>query len=287
LKKFLDDFVKLCNQEYEELMFYRKLFILSTLILATSLFGNKPNLLLLKVYKDQNITNWVMSEKLDGVRAYWDGEHLISRGGKIIHAPKWFTQSYPPFAIDGELWSRRGDFDHISSVVRDKTASDGWKKITHNIFEVPNAKGNLYKRLEKVKPYENDHIKIIKQIKIHSKKELEVFLKEIENQGGEGVVVRDPSVGYIAKRTSKALKVKSFYDSECKVVGYTLGKGKLQGKMGALKCELPSGVIFKIGSGFSNIERINPPKIGTNVTFKYKEFTKNGKPRFPVFLRVR
>jgi len=94
-----------------------KLFLL---LFPFLLFAAKPNLLLLKVYKDQNISGWVMSEKLDGVRAYWDGKHLISRGGKIIHAPKWFTKDYPPFAIDGELWSKRGDFENISSIVRDK-----------------------------------------------------------------------------------------------------------------------------------------------------------------------
>ena len=52
-----------------------------------------------------------MSEKLDGIRAYWDGTHLISRGGKIIHAPEWFTKNYPLFEIDGELWTKREDFD--------------------------------------------------------------------------------------------------------------------------------------------------------------------------------
>ena len=30
-----------------------------------------------------------------------------------------------------------------------------------------------------------------------------------------------------------------------------------------------------------------PPKIGDIITFKYKEFTKYNKPRFPIFLRVR
>jgi DNA ligase-1 len=113
------------------------------------------------------------------------------------------------------------------------------------------------------------------------------FLKEIEKKGGEGVVVRDPNAPYIAKRTSKALKVKSFYDTECKVVGYTEGKGRYKGMIGAIKCQLDNGKIFKIGSGFTKEERKNPPKIGDIVTFKYKEITKNGVPRFPVFMRVR
>ncbi len=228
-----------------------------------------------------------MSEKLDGIRAYWDGEKLLSRGGKIIHAPVWFTKEYPPFAIDGELWSKRNDFDHISSIVRDKVPSNEWHLITHNIFEVPNSTGNLKQRLSHVKRYVGKYIKIVKQIEVHNKRELKNFLLEVESKGGEGVVVRDPNVGYIAKRTSKALKVKSFSDSECLVVGYTQGKGKFRGKMGALKCEFESTLVFKIGSGFSDKERNNPPEIGSLVTFKYMGLTKNAKPRFPVFLRVR
>ena len=54
-----------------------------------------------------------MSEKLDGIRAYWDGVRLVSRGGKVIYAP--------PFALDGELWTKRSDFENISSIVRQST----------------------------------------------------------------------------------------------------------------------------------------------------------------------
>ena len=228
-----------------------------------------------------------MSEKLDGIRAYWDGKHLLTRGGKIIHAPKWFLKDYPPFAIDGELWTKRKDFENISSIVRDKTPSKKWREIKHYIFEVPNAKGNLFQRLKIVKPYEGKQIKIIPQIKVKNKKQLLNFLHQIEKKGGEGVVVRDPNTSYIAKRTSKALKVKSFLDTECKIVGYTKGKGKYKNMIGSLLCRLPNGTIFKIGSGLSKELRKNPPKVGTIVTFKYKEMTKYGKPRFPVFLRVR
>ena len=257
------------------------------LVIPFILFAQKPKILLLKVYKDQNITGWVMSEKLDGIRAYWDGKHLISRGGKIIHAPKWFTKDYPPFPIDGELWSKRGDFENVSSIVRDKAPSDKWKEITHNIFEVPNAKGGLFKRLAKVKPYVGKYIKIIKQIPIKNKKQMQDYLHQIEAKGGEGIVVRDPNTPYINKRTSKALKVKSFKDTECKVVKLLKGKGKYSNMLGSIKCKLPNGTLFKIGSGFSNKERKNPPKVGDIITFKYKEMTKYGKPRFPVFLRIR
>ncbi len=261
-----------------------KLFLL---LLPFILFAAKPNLLLLKVYKDQNISGWVMSEKLDGIRAFWDGKHLISRGGKIIHAPKWFIKNYPPFAIDGELWTKRGDFENISSIVRDRVPSQNWHEIKHYIFEVPNAAGGLFERLAKVKPYEGKNIRIIPQKYVKSKEDLQKFLKSIEKLGGEGVVVRDPNAAYINKRTSKALKVKSFYDTECEVVKILKGKGKYSDKMGSVECKLPNATLFKIGSGFSDAQRSNPPKVGDIITFKYKEMTKYGKPRFPIFLRVR
>jgi len=261
--------------------------ILLFLLLPFILFAEKPKLFLLKTYKDQNINGWVMSEKLDGIRAYWDGKKLISRGGKTIYSPEYFTKGFPSFELDGELWSKRGDFDTISSIVRDKIPSKEWREITYNIFEVPNAKGGLAQRLKKAEPFQSKIIKIISQIKIKSTKKMKIFLKSVELKGGEGIVVRDPKVGYIAKRTSKALKVKSFLDTDCIVIGYTEGKGKYKNMLGALKCKLSNGVVFKIGSGFSDKERQNPPAIGSEITFKYQELTKKGIPRFPIFLRVK
>ena len=262
-------------------------FLIFVVIFSLSLFGEKPNLLLLKTYREQNITGWVMSEKLDGIRAYWNGKNLISRGGNIIHAPSWFLKDYPPFEIDGELWTKRNDFENISSIVRDKTPSVEWKEITHHIFEVPNAKGGLFERLAKVEPYESKIIRVVKQIPVKSNEHLQAFLKEVEQKKGEGVVVRDPKAPYINRRTSKALKVKTFHDAECEVIGYTKGKGKYQDMVGAIECQIPNGILFKIGTGLSDALRANPPKIGTMVTFKYQGLTKYGKPRFPLFLRER
>jgi DNA ligase-1 len=257
------------------------------LLFPLLLLADRPNLLLLKVYKDQNITGWVMSEKLDGIRAYWDGKNLLTRSGNIIHAPKWFTKDYPPFEIDGELWTKRKDFENISSIVRDKNPSKEWMQIKHYIFEVPNTKGGLLERLSNVKPYQNSIIKIIPQLLIKDKNHLQQFLMDIDSKGGEGVVVRDPKALYIAKRTNKALKVKTFLDKECRIIAHNGGHGKFKGLLGSVTCVLDNNTTFKIGSGFKLKERKNPPSVGSVITFKYKEFTKYGKPRFPVFLRVR
>ena len=171
--------------------------------------------------------------------------------------------------------------------MRDKNPSEAWKQIKHYIFEVPEAEGDLFERLAKVKPYENNVIKILAQIAIKDKKYFEDFHKDLDKKGAEGLVVRNPKMPYIAKRTSSALKVKTFHDAEYEVIGHTKGKGKYKGLVGALECRLDNGIIFKIGMGLSDDERRNPPKIGEIVTFKYQEFTKYGKPRFPVYLRVR
>ena len=262
-------------------------FLIYVVIFSLLLFAEKPKLMLLKNYKEQNITNWVMSEKLDGIRAYWNGHELLTRNGNKIHAPKWFTKDYPPFEIDGELWTKRGDFENISSIVRDKTPSKKWIEVKYYIFEVPNAKGGLFERLAKVKAYKSNIIKIISQIKVKNKNHLKKYLKEIESKGGEGVVVRDPNAPYINKRTSKVLKVKTFLDKECKIIAYNEGHGKYNGILGSVTCQMNNNITFRIGSGFSLIERKNPPSIGSIVTFKYKEMTKYGKPRFPVFLRIK
>ncbi|MEA3492569.1 MAG: DNA ligase [Campylobacterota bacterium] len=263
------------------------MFKLIVFLIPLFLLGEKPELLLLQTYKDQNITGWVMSEKLDGVRAYWDGKKLISRGGKTIYAPKWFTKNYPSFEVDGELWTKRGDFENITSIVRDQIPSIGWREVKHYIFEVPNSSGGLFERLERVKPYADNTLVVIDQIEIKSKKHLEDYLQEIESKGGEGIVVRDPTAPYINRRTDKALKVKNFQDRECEVIGYRDGKGKYRGMVGSIQCQLSNGVKFKIGSGLTDTLRSNPPKIGTIITFKHQKFTKYGKPRFPVYLRVR
>ena len=107
-----------------------KFFLICWLLLQT-VFA-KPDLFLLKTYDDnKSAVGWVMSDKLDGVRGFWDGEKLITRSGNLIHAPSWFIKNYPPYVIDGELWTKRGDFENISSIVRTKNADQRWRQITH------------------------------------------------------------------------------------------------------------------------------------------------------------
>ena len=268
----------------------------------------KFELLKLSEYKGQNVGGWLASEKLDGVRAYWDGRNLLSRNGKILAVPEGWSAHFPSFALDGELYTARGEFEKIQSIVMDKTPNEAaWSEVKFYVFDVPEAVGGLLERLSELEkfiaknPQAGQNLKIIKQVKVKDNAEFEAFAKHIIAEGGEGAVAREPNVPYERKRSKNALKYKKFKDAECEVTAINAGAGKYAGLMGSVTCKAigneglnpgsgektKDGVKFKVGSGFSDRDRANPPKIGSIITYKYQNLTAKGLPRFPVFLRVR
>lgn len=271
-----------------------KRFILYCIFTVGSLFSvgikaDSPDLMLLHNYTNQNVSGWVMSEKLDGVRGYWDGKQLFTRGGVALAAPAYFIRDFPPFAIDGELFGERNQFEAISSTVR-SMKGDGWDKLKLYVFDVPNAQGNLFERLATLENYlkqhPNPYIQIIKQIPIKNQQHIQDFLKQIEMLQGEGVILRNPNAPYETKRSNQILKLKTALDEECTVVAHHKGKGQFENLMGSLTCENHRGQ-FKIGSGFNLEERTNPPPIGSIITYKYRGLTNTGKPRFATYWRER
>lgn len=256
---------------------------------CSSPFADISRLMLLGQYRDQDLTGWVMSEKLDGIRGFWNGKQLISRQGYPFNPPDYFVQHFPPFAIDGELFSERGKFEEISSTVR-ATEPKGWYKLKLYVFDVPNAKGNLSERLNLLKQYliqyPSPYIEIIEQIPIQNKDHLQQFYQSILNKGGEGVVVRNPNAPYTQGRSAQILKIKPILDEECTVIAHHKGKGKYSNKMGAISCENQRGR-FRIGSGFKDKDREYPPPIGSVITYQYRGITASGKPKFATFLRQR
>lgn len=269
-----------------------KLFLTLLIFFSHAVYANDAELLLLKTYDDsRDVTGWLMSEKLDGMRAIWNGKMLQSRQGNHIAAPDWFLEALPPFAIDGELWTQRNDFENIVSIVRQHTPDNRWQTIRYHIFEVPNQLGGLLDRLAILKNYlaryPSPFIAVIPQSTVQSADHLKTELDKVISLGGEGLVVRKPDTPYLTGRSNHDLKIKQYQDTECTVIGHKAGKGKYTGKVGSLQCQLPSGIIFYIGSGLSDQQRQSPPTIGSIITFKYYGLTKNNIPRFPVFLRIR
>lgn len=257
------------------------------------LAANKPDLLLAEVYRDDiAVSQYWVSEKLDGVRAYWDGKQLISRGGEVIAAPAWFVQDFPKTALDGELWLGRNQFAATFSIVSKHQPIDHeWQQIQYHIFELPNAPGTFTERIRAMQllleQHQSRYLTLVPQFRIANKTKLLEKLRELEQQGAEGLMLHHQDALYKTGRSSDLLKLKSYQDTEAKVIGYRPGKGKYQGMTGALVVKTSDGKTFGIGSGLTDDMRQHPPEIGTVITFRYNGLTNKGLPRFARFLRVR
>jgi len=251
--------------------------------------ASKPQIQLANIYRDDIvITDYLVSEKLDGIRGYWTGEKLISRQGNEIHAPKWFIKDFPSEVLDGELWIARGQFETTSSIVRQEIPDDeDWQKIKFMIFDMPQNPDIFSKRFEVMKKLKNEYLKVIDQFKVESHEALINLLERTVKNGGEGLVLHRANSFYKAERNDDLLKLKTFEDAEARVISYVEGVGKYRGMLGALLVENDDKIRFKIGSGFSDEQRKNPPKIGTIITYKFFGKTKNNTPRFASFMRVR
>jgi DNA ligase-1 len=248
---------------------------------------NVPPLLLAEKWDGiLNPTGWWMSEKLDGVRAYWTGKEFLSRQGNVYHAPDWFIANLPDTPLDGELWTGRKLFQQTVSIVRRQDKNAEWKKVAFLAFDAPDMDAKFESRLMAIsKMLKSEYAKIHMHSQCKSVDHLRNYLKEIESYKGEGVMLRQPESMYVAGRSSTLLKVKTFHDMEAKVIGHEKGLGKHKNRLGALQVELTNGIKFSVGTGFSDAEREDPPKIGSIITFRYQELSNDGVPRFPSYIR--
>lgn len=239
------------------------------------------------------IVGWWVSEKLDGVRAWWDGEKFWSRLGNMFYAPQWFRDAMPSDCIlDGELFMGRGKFQETISIVRSQQLSneDMWRQITFMVFDIPSeGKRPFEERMHLMKAAASgrEFMQFVEQRLVTEDDDIDAMLAEIEEVGGEGLMLRQPKSKYAGTRSNSLLKIKPFKDDEAKVVGYaTEGKGRLKGMTGSLQVVNREGKKFKVGSGLSDEDRRNPPAIGTIITYRYQELTNAGLPRFPTYVGV-
>jgi DNA ligase-1 len=251
-----------------------------------------PPLLLAEKWDNAtDLADWWMSEKLDGVRAYWDGKQLLSRQGNVYHAPDWFLKGLPNEPLDGELWMDRKSFQRTVSIVRRQDKSDHWKQIRLLVFDAPEHKGDFETRLEFLSsclsPKRTPHAQILEHQVCEGLKHLKKELDRVESLGGEGLMLREPRSAYEVGRSSTLLKIKTFHDAEAIVLDHQGGKGRHKGRLGALIVQLDDGTEFSVGTGFSDAQREDPPPVGSTITFRYQELSDRGVPRFPSFVRTR
>ena len=242
--------------------------------------------------KGADPTGYWVSEKLDGVRALWDGQLLRFRSGRPIAAPQWFTASLPPIPLDGELWLGRGTFDRLSATVRRDTPVDGqWRELVYQVFDLPGQGGTFSERLSKMKdvlalrpvPF----VQVLTQFRMANASALAQQLLKVVQGGGEGLVLHHADALWKAGRSDSLHKLKVAQDEDARVIGHVPGKGRLNGRLGALLVEMPNGQRFALGSGLSDAQREKPPEVGAWVTYRYRDRTPSGLPRFASFLRER
>jgi len=254
---------------------------------------NKPVLLLAETYHPLiNPANYLVSEKLDGVRAIWDGKTLRFRSGQLINAPVWFIEKLPTHALDGELWMGRGSFDRVSGATRRMEPVEAeWRDITYQVYELPEGAGTFSDRVAMLNTLVADigapWVQVLTQFNVADDQALQLKLQQIAFAGGEGLMLHRADAAWQTGRSEVLLKLKKQMDAEARVIGHLPGKGKYQGMAGALLVEMPDGKRFQLGTGLSDEERITPPEIGSTVTYRYRDLTPQGLPRFANFLRVR
>lgn len=251
-------------------------------------------------------TNWWVSEKLDGVRAYWNGTGLFTRSGREIKTPEWFTKHFPKnIHLDGELFTHRGDLGGVTGIVaRAMPREIDWVCVTFQVFDSPNPnvcdeafEARMLRALEAISDAQDgwqgdedlpcftpDDLPMypVAMKRCASREHLETLLDETISMGGEGLMLRQSGSQYWRERSGDLLKVIRWKRAEAEVVGYKKDKN-------ALRCLLVSNpeIAFDCGSGLKALDASEQVKVGETITFQFKSFNPSGKPRNPSFVCVR
>jgi DNA ligase-1 len=241
---------------------------------------------------DIELADYWGSEKFDGVHAYWDGSRLLTRAGNAIRAPAWFTAHWPRVALDGELWAGRGRFEHASATVRRESPDDAaWRQMCFMVFDLPARAGSFVQRLAELDSLRHEisspWMQVVTHFQVRDHETLQARLRGLVAQGGEGLMLRRGGAPYRSDRSDDLLKHKLHEDDEARVIAHLPGNGKYQGMMGAVLVQRADGVRFRIGTGFTDEQRADPPPLGSWVTYAYNGLTSSGIPRFARFIRIR
>ena len=234
---------------------------------------------------------FLVSEKFDGVRAVWDGLKLRFRSGREIAAPDWFVWALPQHPLDGELWLGRGQFDRLSGLVRQQRPDEGWWQVRYLVFDAPGQGGPFDARWQALQSVievaQQPWLIRVEQVRVDTVLALQRRLEALVRDGGEGLVLHRADALWQSGRTQALFKLKPEPDDEAQVVGHLPGKGRYAGMTGALQVRTPEGVAFALGSGLSDAQRRDPPEVGSWVTYRYRDRTPQGVPRFATFVRAR
>ncbi|WP_017446060.1 DNA ligase [Gayadomonas joobiniege] len=235
------------------------------------------------------VTEYYASEKLDGIRAYWDGQHLISKSGRQLKAPPYFTDSFPSYPLDGELWAGRNSFEQTLSIVQSNDKKN-WQSLRLMVFDLPAYPAPFADRVQQMehlqKQLNHPYIEFIPQQLVRSEAALKAQLKSVLEQGGEGLMLHHKAANYPGQKGVDLLKLKPQYQSVATVIQINEGQGRFTGLMGSLTLKTSNGQTFKLASGFTIAEREKKFKVGDRIRYRFSGYTGKGLPRHAVYIRI-
>jgi DNA ligase-1 len=236
-------------------------------------------------------SGWLVSEKMDGVRALWDGERMVFRSGRALALPAVIRRRLPSEPLDGELWLGRGRFEDISALLRSDRVADeaAWRAVQYHVFELPAGGGRFAERAARLQQIAAASawpgLVAAAQQPVADATALQRRLDAVVAAGGEGLMLHQADAPVANGRSPWLCKLKPLHDAEAVVIGHRAGRGRHQGRLGALQVRADDGQVFYLGTGFTDAQRAAPPAVGTRVTFSHHGRTEQGVPRFARFMR--
>lgn len=201
-------------------------------------------------------------------------------------------------SFDGELYRHGWKLQRINGAIAVKriAPNEDTQEVKFHVYDIQHPTWTQDVRVHRLADaFERTlrgfrHIELVPTIGVSTKAELQRAFKGILKQGYEGLMIRKRNGLYTETRSWDLLKYKPWHDAEFECVGTEDGKGKHQGRLGALTCRTKKGELFNVGTGFSDEEREKFHRyapIGMPITVKYQLLTERGVPFHPSFVAVR
>ena len=251
------------------------------------------------IYDPSKFGHVVSMPKLNGLRCMFiPGRGFFSRDGK-----RWndavLKHIVPPttdYIIDGELYCHGLSLQRINSAVGVNRLEPGFDAdyITFHAFDLVEPKFNALTRMLLLEKILNDHksetqaINLIEWEICKTRIELDDCYNDYITKGYEGQMIKSVFGSYMPqgekeRSTMNLQKRKAFLDAEFECIGRVVStEGKCAGKLGALKFVTSKGVVFEVGTGFTDEEReeyIAPNyHFQRKATIKYLNLTDDGRP---------
>jgi DNA ligase-1 len=176
--------------------------------------------------------------------------------------------------------------------VRSGRAEDPtWRALRYLVFELPGADGSFAHRAQRLRQLSGASPQglwqAVMQHEVEDRSALRLKLAQVVAGGGEGLMLHRADAPYQTGRSGALLKMKPVHDADAVVLAHLPGRGRHQGRLGALLVRAENGAEFRLGTGFSDALRDAPPPVGAVLTYTHRGHTPSGLPRFASFLRLR